>query len=129
MYGTLKPGERNYPYYCEGKTLQEQSAYTYGQLFHLSLGYPGLLEGEGKTKGILLTFASSTALVSLDELEDYSPMRSPEQNAYQRKKIPVYSFCDEFIGEAWGYVMTYEKIQQYQGKPVLSGYWTEQEQY
>lgn len=129
MYGTLKPGERNYPYYCEGKTLQEQEAYTYGQLFHLSLGYPGLLEGKGKVQGILLTFADESVLDSLDELEDYSSMRAPDQNEYQRKRIPVYSLDDKFLGEVWGYVMTSDKIQQYQGKPVISGCWTEQEQY
>lgn len=129
MYGTLKPGERNYPYYCKGKTLQEQEAYTYGQLFHLSLGYPGLMEGERKVKGILLTFGDQSVLDRLDELEDYHPMRSPEQNEYQRKQIPVYSFNDEFLGEVWGYVMTSDKIQQYQGKPVISGCWTEQKEY
>lgn len=129
MYGTLKPSERNYPNYCEGKTLQEQEAYTYGKLFHLSLGYPGLLEGEGKVRGILLTFGDESALFSLDELEDYSQMRSPDQNEYQRKRIPVYSLEDKFLGEVWGYVMTSDKIQQYQGKLVLSGCWTEQEQY
>lgn len=127
VYGTLKPGERNYPIYCEGKTLQEKEAYTNGTLYHLSLGYPGLLEGEGKARGILLTFADETALLELDELEDYRLGRSARENEYQRKKIPVYSLAQEFLGEVWGYVMTPEKIRQYQGKPILSGCWTEGE--
>lgn len=129
VYGTLKPGERNYPYYCEGKTVQEREAYTYGKLFHLSLGYPGLLEGNEKVRGFLLTFASESDLENLDKLEDYHPQRSPDENEYQRKRIPIFSLDDEFLGDVWGYVMTLEKIQQYQGIPVLSGCWTEQEQY
>ncbi|PSF37274.1 hypothetical protein C7H19_11190 [Aphanothece hegewaldii CCALA 016] len=129
VYGTLKPGERNYPYYCEGKTVQEREAYTKGKLFHLSLGYPGLLEGEGKVKGILLTFSDKSVLEKLDELEDYHPLRSPHLNEYQRKQIQIFSLDDEFLGEVWGYVMTLEKIQQYRGKPVRSGCWTEKEEY
>lgn len=127
VYGTLKPGERNYPYYCEGKTLKERETYTYGKLYHLLLGYPGLMEGEDKIKGFLLTFADETILERLDELEDYDPLRTPEQNEYQRKRIPIYSLDDQFLGEAWGYVMTREKIQQHQGTLVTSGCWSEQE--
>lgn len=127
VYGTLKPGGRYYPDYCEGKTLQEREVYTYGKLFHLPLGYPGLIEGDDRIKGILLTFADESVLESLDELEDYDPMRSPEQNEYERKRILVYSLDEQFLGEAWGYLMTIEKIQQYQGKFVISGCWTEQD--
>jgi gamma-glutamylcyclotransferase (GGCT)/AIG2-like uncharacterized protein YtfP len=42
VYGTLKPNEANYQKYCAGKVIREIKAFTWGQLFHLSLGYPAI---------------------------------------------------------------------------------------
>lgn len=125
VYGTLKPGERNYPAYCQGKAIAEEKVYTYGKLYHLCLGYPGMTLGDDRVQGYLLTFADESALTQLDELETYDPNAPAEQNEYQRQFIPVYDLTDNYLGEVWGYVMTLEKIQEFQGIYLPSGWWTE----
>lgn len=124
VYGTLKPGEANYPYYCEGKVIEAIKAYTWGKLFHLPLyGYPGMTVGDSKVKGFLLTFNDPAILANLDKLEDYDSQRSIEENEYQRQKISVYTLTGEPLGEAWGYVMSLAKVKQLNGVLVLSGWW------
>jgi gamma-glutamylcyclotransferase (GGCT)/AIG2-like uncharacterized protein YtfP len=126
VYGTLKPGERNYPHYCQGKVIQATSAYTWGKLFHLSqLGYPALTIGNQQIKGCLLSFADDSILVKLDQLEGYSPDALPSENEYQRQKIRVYQLSGGFLGEVWCYLMTLEKIRQYGGILIPLGEWTE----
>ena len=123
VYGTLKPGERNYLNYCEGKTIKETKAYTWGELYHLSLGYPAMTEGNKKIEGYLLTFADANILTSLDVLEDYARARSPELNQYYRQQVPVYNLTDDFLGSAWVYLMSLEKIKQLRGIPLNCGSW------
>ena len=123
VYGTLKPGESNYLNYCAGKTIKETKAYTWGELYHLSLGYPAITEGDNKIEGYLLTFADASILTSLDELEDYHQERSPELNEYYRQQVPVYNLTDDFLGSAWSYLMGLEKIKQLRGIPLNCGYW------
>lgn len=125
VYGTLKPGERNYPTYCDGKATEATLAYTWGQLYHLSLGYPAMAVGDTKVEGILLTFIDESALERLDELESYSSDRPSCENKYERKKIPIYRLSGEFLTQAWGYLMTLEKIKFYQGVLISSGWWTD----
>lgn len=79
--------------------------------------------GTDKVRGFLLTFADETILKSLDELEDYQPQRSPQDNEYQRQKVPVYSLAGEPLGEAWSYLMTYSKVKQLGGIFLTSGDW------
>jgi gamma-glutamylcyclotransferase (GGCT)/AIG2-like uncharacterized protein YtfP len=124
VYGTLKPNEVNYPKYCAGKVIEEKRAFSWGQLFDLPFGYPAMTEGNNKVEGYLLTFAEAEILQSLDELEDYQPERSPENNEYNRRLIPVYSTTGEHLGEAWGYLMSLEKVKHFAGERVTSGWWT-----
>jgi gamma-glutamylcyclotransferase (GGCT)/AIG2-like uncharacterized protein YtfP len=125
VYGTLKPNESNYSAYCEGKVINSRTVYTKGHLYHLTaLGYPGLTEGEGWVKGILLTFNADYDMGLLDGLEDYQPGRSPAENEYQRCRIPIYNLEREFISEAWGYRMTPVKVAFYGGIFLSSGWWT-----
>ncbi|MDJ0632953.1 MAG: gamma-glutamylcyclotransferase [Xenococcaceae cyanobacterium MO_188.B29] len=124
VYGTLKPGERNYLRYCAGKTIRETQAYVKGQLYHLSLGYPALTEGDKKIEGYLLTFANNSILTSLDELEDYHPDRSPELNEYYRQQVLVYNLADDFLEKAWIYLMNLAKIEKLQGTLLNSRYWS-----
>lgn len=123
VYGTLKPGECNYQSYCADRVVEAIAAYTWGQLYHLPLGYPAFTSGSQKVKGFLLIFTDEEILESLDQLEDYHPQRSPQDNEYERQKIPVYDLCDKPLGEAWGYVMALEKVQQLGGVLVPSGWW------
>jgi gamma-glutamylcyclotransferase (GGCT)/AIG2-like uncharacterized protein YtfP len=125
VYGTLKPGERNYPHYCQGRVKQTRMVFTWGELYELSLGYPGMTVGNNKVRGVLLTFPREDILVELDDLEDYSPTRAPQHNQYQRRTLPVYDLNSEYLGEAWGYLMELEQIRQYRGKVITGGWWSE----
>ncbi len=124
VYGTLKPGGRYYPFYCQGKTTEEVEAYTWGQLFHLpGRGYPAMTLGERKVKGILLTFEDDSALRQIDQLEDYSPTRPLNANEYIREERKIYSPRDEALGEAWCYLMDIKKVMELSGIFVPSGWW------
>lgn len=124
VYGTLKPGEINYDRYCAGKVVKEQPAIAYGQLYHLSLGYPGMIRGDDQVQGFLLTFADSAIFDSLDQLEDYDPNRRPEDNEYNREQIEVYDKAGQSLGLAWVYFMTLGKVQNFQGIHIPSGCWS-----
>ena len=126
VYGTLKPGESNYLNYCAGKTIKETQAYTWGELYHLSLGYPAMTEGKRKIEGYLFTFADANILASLDKLEDYHPERPPDLSEYYRQQVSVYNLADDFLGLAWTYLMNLNKIKQLKGIPVNSGSWNNQ---
>jgi gamma-glutamylcyclotransferase (GGCT)/AIG2-like uncharacterized protein YtfP len=124
VYGTLKPNQCNYSYYCQGKVTEQIKAFTKGKLYHLpTLGYPAITEGEGKVEGYLLTFFDDQVLANLDNLEDYHPDNSPEQNGYQRRLIMVYNVSEKPLGNAWAYFMEFEKIQALKGVLVPSGCW------
>ncbi|GAB4529760.1 MAG: gamma-glutamylcyclotransferase [Pleurocapsa sp.] len=124
VYGTLKPGEANYQHYCQGKVRSQVSAYTWGSLYHLSLGYPGMTEGKNKVRGVLLSFNDVNILSSLDGLESYQDNREFELNEYYRQQVPIYSLEDRLLGQAWAYFMTETKVREYSGIPVDSGWWT-----
>ncbi|WP_013324172.1 gamma-glutamylcyclotransferase family protein [Gloeothece verrucosa] len=127
VYGTLKPGEVNYPYYCADYVSEALEAYTYGKLFHLRYcGYPAMTVGGEQVKGVLLTFNDDSVLIKLDELEGYNPGGLGADNEYYRQKIAVYAFSGEFLANAWGYLMMPEKVKQLGGVVIASGWWTQQ---
>ncbi|MFB2892778.1 gamma-glutamylcyclotransferase [Aerosakkonemataceae cyanobacterium BLCC-F50] len=124
VYGTLKPGESNYQYYCGGKVVAATRATVKGQLFALPLGYPAMVLGKGVVQGYLLTFNTPNILQHLDLLEGYNPQRPPEENFYDRKQLEVYSPEAEPLGLAWAYFMTLEQVEQIGGVLIPSGWWT-----
>ncbi len=123
VYGTLKPGERNYQRFCLGKVQSEIPCYTKAILYNLPLGYPAMIEGENKVQGFLLTFGNADLLNSLDRLEGYQPQRNSSLNEYYRRMVAVYNPEDEYLDEAWAYFMTLGKIKKYQGTIITSGNW------
>lgn len=123
VYGTLKPGEANYQIYCQGKTIAETPAYIRGKLYHLSLGYPAISQGNEKIAGYLLKFDDYQILQQLDRLEDYQENRSLEENEYYRQLVEVYDKSDRYLGEAWCYFMTPEKIAFHNGILVTVNNW------
>ncbi|MCC0176677.1 gamma-glutamylcyclotransferase [Waterburya agarophytonicola K14] len=124
VYGTLKPGEANYSHYCNGYVESQTIAYTKGILYALPIGYPAMVEGNNKVRGILLTCKNSDILASLDRLEGYQPQRKSGLNEYYRLLVSVYSLEDQLIDLAWAYFMTPEKIREYKGILVESNWWT-----
>ena len=123
VYGTLKPGESNYKFYCQGKTIAEIEAYTRGKLYHLAPGYPGMTAGNNKVKGYLLSFNSSNILNRLDWLENYQQDRTAQLNDYYRQQVPIYSLWDEPLGVAWCYLMSLDKIKFFRGQLLTSNSW------
>lgn len=124
VYGTLKPGEANYQNYCGGKVVRAIASYTWGTLYALPMGYPGMTVGKSKVSGVLLTFTTADILKSLDRLEDYQENRAAQLNEYYRQLVPVYSLEDELLGKAWSYFMNRAKVEQYHGVLIDSGCWT-----
>ena len=129
VYGTLKPGERYYPVYCEGRVKEVRRGWVKGQLYALALGYPAMIADHGKVQGFLLTFADLSVLTNLDRLEGYQSEQVPELNEYQRQKIIVYDLSGKSLGKAWAYFMTLEKVKHLGGIRVTSGWWTENKSY
>jgi gamma-glutamylcyclotransferase (GGCT)/AIG2-like uncharacterized protein YtfP len=123
VYGTLKPGEANYQKYCAGKVVEAQKAITFGKLYTLPMGYPAMTKGEGKVHGYLLSFADSTLLTALDDLEDYQPTRQISENLYDRQYIEIYDLKRVSLASAWVYLMTSDKIYQLGGVGLVDGCW------
>ncbi|OKH39136.1 hypothetical protein NIES2119_08405 [[Phormidium ambiguum] IAM M-71] len=124
VYGTLKPGEANYQYYCGGKVVAATRATVKGLLFGLPVGYPAMILGEGVVQGYLLTFNKPNILRNLDILEGYNAHCPPAQNLYDRKQLEVYSQQAEPLGLAWTYFMTLDQVEQMGGVLIPSGWWT-----
>jgi gamma-glutamylcyclotransferase (GGCT)/AIG2-like uncharacterized protein YtfP len=136
VYGTLKPGHGPYGRFCQGRTVAEQAAMAAGAVYHLPLGYPGLVAGEdlaqGAVQGYLLTFADGLILEQLDDYEQHDPVAiaqicpgcSADRVAYQRQEIAVYEPDGAaLLCHAWAYVMTQDSIQSLNGQRVTSGNW------
>ncbi|HBC43344.1 MAG TPA: hypothetical protein DCZ88_16050 [Pseudanabaena sp.] len=124
VYGTLKPNESNYQAYCDGKAIAQQQAIVYGELFALPMGYPAMISGNSPVKGYLLSFPDASILESLDELEGYQSTRPNFENLYNRYEIEVFDLDRNSLGLAWTYVMTFEKVLQFDGIVQPDGYWT-----
>ncbi len=124
VYGTLKPGEVNFSYYCGRKVQQQISAYTWGNLYTLPVGYPAMTEGKNKVRGILLSFIDLNVLNSLDRLEGYQPGRDSSLNEYDRQLVNIYSLDDRFLGKAYAYFMTVNRVKHHRGTIIISGWWT-----
>ncbi|NCJ07799.1 gamma-glutamylcyclotransferase [Synechococcales cyanobacterium C] len=123
VYGTLKPGCCYYPHYCADRVLEEQPAQVRGQLFHLSLGYPAITEGDQWVKGYLLSFRDASELAVLDELEDYDPQRPTAKNLYDRTWVDVFDRESQPLGSAWIYRMAAATVTRLGGIWIPSGEW------
>lgn len=124
VYGTLKPGEFYHDRYCAAKVVEAQTAFTYGQLFDLPLGYPAMTAGSYPVYGFVLSFADLTVLDELDELENYHPDRPADQNEYIRVKTETFSLDHQPLGSAWVYLMSLEQAKRSGGILLPSGNWT-----
>lgn len=92
VYGTLRPGEKNYPLFLEGKTVREAPATVCGELYFVADGgYPYLIPGESTVTGELVELDPDRygeILHGLDRLEEYDPA-DEERSVYLRRKATV----------------------------------------
>jgi gamma-glutamylcyclotransferase (GGCT)/AIG2-like uncharacterized protein YtfP len=124
VYGTLKPGGRYWPEFCEGKVLDSVPAKIRGELYDLHLGYPGLvLQGDGWVQGYLHTFETEEHFLRLDYLEGYDPARPYSKNEYIRKKVEAYSVEEAPLGEVWAYEITEHVMAECQPTLLPDGNW------
>ncbi|MBE0599436.1 MAG: gamma-glutamylcyclotransferase [Desulfuromonadales bacterium] len=119
VYGTLRPGEKNYPIYLQGRTIRESVATARGELYYLrDGGYPYLQEGEGVVRGELVEItpaAYEETLRAVDGLEEYNPA-DEAGSVYLRRRTRV-KLEDGGEVEAW----TYYWNRPSQGERILSG--------
>ncbi len=101
VYGTLKPGGRNY-HIAKGVTCTE-SAYLDGfKLLHFEPeDYPAMVRGEGRVFGVVLTFADiGAALPVLDALEGLH-LTPPE---YARIVATAHPAGHDVCYDVWTYL-------------------------
>jgi len=122
VYGTLLKDFWNYKRYLEGRVTRITPAKTKGLLYHLPEGYPGLLPGEGITKGEVMEPVDEVLLKSLDSLEGYVVGRS--NNLYNRDVQSVITEDGEEI-LCWVYFYNNEKFAKENGILVSDGDWRE----
>ena len=127
VYGTLKPGECNYQRYCQGRVIAQRPALAWGKLYALSLGYPGMVAGDGIVRGVILSFADPNIFLDLDQLEDYQPHRPAEENEYQRQQISVFDLNHQPLGLVWVYLMDIKTVEFYSGVLIPDGCWKNQD--
>lgn len=126
VYGTLKPGGYNYQRYCRGRVIAQRPAIALGKLYALSLGYPGMVAGDGIVQGVILSFADPSIFLDLDQLEDYQPHRPAEENEYQRQQIPVFDLNRQPLDLVWVYLMDIKTVESYSGVLIPDGCWKNQ---
>ncbi|MGB3754821.1 MAG: gamma-glutamylcyclotransferase [Rivularia sp. (in: cyanobacteria)] len=124
VYGTLKPGEANYEFYCANWVVDAKKAWTRGELYALPQGYPVITQGNNSVYGYLLSFNDSKVLNHLDELEDYHPQRLASENLYNRMQVEIFDLESNSLGLAWVYFMSSAKVRQLKGTPQTDGLWS-----
>ncbi len=120
VYGTLRPGEKNYPRYLQGRTCNEQQASVEGHLYFVENGgYPYLEPGQGRVVGTLVEISPALfqkTLGELDALEEYTPADEP--HSIYLRRITRVRFENGEETAAWVY---YWNCPQIVGKRITSG--------
>lgn len=76
VYGTLKPGGRYWPQIAARVAAHEPAEVDGFDLFDLKVGYPAIVEGKGRVKGVLLRFhpaQATEAIATMDRIEGWDP--------------------------------------------------------
>lgn len=105
VYGTLRPGQKNYARFLAGRTTEELPATVPGHLYIAEEGgYPFLQPGEGWVIGTLMVLAPDqyvTTLKQLDHLENYDP-ENEATSLYLRRRTKAI-LTDDSRAPAWVY--------------------------
>jgi len=105
VYGTLLPGQRNYPRYLAGTTIAEVPATVNGELWWIGAeDYPYLCPGDALVHGRLITIAPNlfpATLSRIDALEDFI-LDDPTASLYLRQSVAVQSELGPQL--AWSYI-------------------------
>jgi gamma-glutamylcyclotransferase (GGCT)/AIG2-like uncharacterized protein YtfP len=124
VYGTLQPGGRYWPGYCEGRVSSVEPAKIYGELYDLHVGYPGiLLRGEDWVRGCVISFANESDFLRLDQLEGFVPGRDDSENEYNRLRVDCFKLNGETLREVWAYEMTLATMRRCESTRIAKGNW------
>jgi gamma-glutamylcyclotransferase (GGCT)/AIG2-like uncharacterized protein YtfP len=120
VYGTLRPGEKNYRRYLAGRTVDEVAATAEGQLyFVVDGGYPYVEPGRGTVAGELVFLDPrryTQTLRGVDALEEYDS-DNESHSIYLRRRTTV-TLADGSRIAAWIY---YWNCPQITGIRIASG--------
>ncbi len=118
VYGSLLQRYKNFDRFLRKKVKTIEPAYCQGFLYHLPIGFPGLITLDGchdLVVGELMSFGNPVKIMrALDRLEGYYPDDS-QKSVYLRKKLPVIVEIDvdkhEFEErEAWVYTYPFDHL-------------------
>jgi len=120
VYGTLRPGEKNYERFLDGRTIKVIRATAEGHLFYVADGgYPYMEPGRGRVTGDLVYLhpeCYEDTLRQLDELEEYEPA-AEFRSVYLRRRT-IVKLVDGSSAAAWIY---YWNDPQTVGVRIASG--------
>jgi len=93
FYGSLMERYENFNRHIKKRVLTVEIAYCQGFLYHLPVGFPGLIipdePCEDLVAGEVMTFNDPGRVMKiLDRLEDYYPS-NPQRSVYVRRALPV----------------------------------------
>ena len=118
VYGSLMKRYKNFNRFLRKKVKNIQLAYCQGFLYHLPIGFPGLItldDCQDLVVGELMSFGNPVKVMrALDQLEGYYPDNS-RKSVYIRKKLPIIVEVDaenqEFEErDAWVYTYPLEHM-------------------
>ena len=127
VYGSLMERYGNFNRFLHRKTLSVRPSYCQGFLYHLPIGFPGLVtldDCQDLVVGELMNFKNPVKVMrALDQLEGYHP-DNHKKSHYIRKKLPVIVETDpttqEFAElEAWVYTYPLDHLSLEHQKEYL----------
>ncbi|MCD6534260.1 MAG: gamma-glutamylcyclotransferase [Deltaproteobacteria bacterium] len=127
VYGSLLERYKNFNRFLRKKVKTIQSAYCQGFLYHLPIGFPGLVTLDGcqdLVVGELMSFGNPVKIMrALDQLEGYYPDNS-RKSVYIRQKLQIIVEVDadkqEFEErQAWVYTYPMEHLTPKHQKEYL----------
>ncbi|MEA3348763.1 MAG: gamma-glutamylcyclotransferase family protein [Pseudomonadota bacterium] len=127
VYGSLLERYKNFNRFLHKKVKTIQPAYCQGFLYHLPIGFPGLVTLDGcqdLVVGEVMSFGNPVKIMrALDQLEGYYPDNS-RKSTYLRKKLPIIVEIDaekqEFAErEAWVYTYPMDHLTPEHQKAYL----------
>ena len=113
VYGSLMERYKNFNRFLNRKVQSVRLAYCQGFLYHLPIGFPGLItldDCQDLVVGELMSFRNPVKIMrALDQLEGYHP-DNHQKSLYIRRKLPVIVESDtdgEGFSEVEAWVYTY----------------------
>lgn len=123
VYGTLKPGHRNWRRLLQGQVRRWQAATIAGHLFELPDGIPAAIPGDGTIHGYLLQLPGNAELAAVNALEGFDPQGPAKRNTYTRRSVSCRTPQGAPLGQALAYFMTVEQVQRRGGAEITEGIW------